>query len=94
MASRHFRWIKGDKGFVDSLNKYNGVQKMRLKQRLARLEARKTPEVERPTIDASKLSGDLVKRIIENRSDLSVLSEAERAEIEAARIDYSLDSAK
>jgi len=60
---------------------------MRLKQRLARLEARKTPVIERPTIDASKLSGGLLRRLIENRCDLSMLSSADLAELEAARLD-------
>lgn len=67
---------------------------MRLKQRLARLEAKKGPDVGRPGWDFSRLSTDLLHRIIENRDDLSRLLDADLAELEAVRIDYSLDSAK
>ena len=67
---------------------------MRLRQRLSRLEARMSPEVERPSIDVSMLSDDILGRLIECDSDLSLLSDDDLAELEAARIDCSSDGSK
>lgn len=58
----------------------------RLERRLLKLEAMQGASAEAPTIDPSRLSSDLILRVLEARDDLSALSDADLAELEAARI--------
>lgn len=59
----------------------------RIKRRLAKLEAAHGAKAEAPTIDPSRLSSDLLLRLLASPDDLSGLSDDDLSELDAARID-------
>ena len=63
----------------------------RLERRLLKLEAAQGGKTEAPKIDTSRLSYDLLMRLFTGPDDLSGLSEADLAELEAAGFDMGGD---